>query len=77
MVSEAAALRWADEALRCYQRQMGALEMPEWEQSVERRSARCYGGAPRKNTKPATGLIDLDLVRGQCRCWARLPGQRV
>ena len=57
--------RWAEAALRGYQRQIGALEMPEWEQTVERRRARGYGGAPRKSAKPATGLIDLDLVRGQ------------
>ncbi|KAF0289165.1 putative homeodomain transcription factor [Amphibalanus amphitrite] len=56
--------RWAEAALRGYQRQIGALEMPEWEQTVERRRARGYGGAPRKSAKPATGLIDLDLIRG-------------
>ncbi|XP_037082119.1 putative homeodomain transcription factor [Pollicipes pollicipes] len=57
-------MSWAEAALQRYQRQMGALEMPEWEQTVERRSARSYGGVPRKSTKPAIGLIDLDLVRG-------------
>ena len=56
--------RWAEAVLRGYQRQIGALEMPEWEQTVERRRARSYGGAPRKSAKPATGLIDLDLIRG-------------
>ena len=59
--------RWAEAALHGYQRQISALEMPEWEQTVERRRARGYGGAPRKSAKPATGLIDLDLVRGQYR----------